>query len=79
MSAFQTNIFIGLARKSLGLEALGIISAPQCSTQHTPDVRRDVLEIVVHQNVRLPEVIVNDVLDSEHLPPTSIVQHPGPC
>jgi hypothetical protein len=33
------------------------IPAPQCSTHYTPDGRGDVLDIVVHQNVRLSEVI----------------------
>jgi hypothetical protein len=28
----------------------------------------DVFDIVVHKNVRLPEVIVSDILDSDHLP-----------
>jgi hypothetical protein len=43
------------------------ISALQCSTHYTPDGRGDVLDIVVHQNVRLSEVIVNDILPSDHL------------
>jgi hypothetical protein len=41
---------------------------PQCSTHCTPDGRGDVLDIVVHQNDRLSEFIVTDVLDSGHLP-----------
>jgi hypothetical protein len=44
------------------------ISAPQCSTQYSPAGNGDVLNIVVHQNVRQSEVIVSDVLDSDHLP-----------
>jgi hypothetical protein len=44
------------------------ISAPQCSTHYTPDGRGDVLDTVVHQNVRQSEVIVTDILDSNHLP-----------
>jgi hypothetical protein len=44
------------------------ISAPQCSTHYSPAGNGDVLNIVVHQNVRLSEVIVSDVLDSDHLP-----------
>jgi hypothetical protein len=44
------------------------ISAPQRSTHYTPDGRDDVLNIIVHQNVRLSEVIVSDILDSDHLP-----------
>jgi hypothetical protein len=43
------------------------ISAPQCSTHYTPHGRGDVLNTVVHQNVRLSEVIVTDILDSDHL------------
>jgi hypothetical protein len=73
MSTFQINIFIELARKSLGLEAYEIfvssnseLSAPQCSTQHTPDSRGDDLDIVVHQRVQLSEV--TNMLDSDHLP-----------
>jgi hypothetical protein len=38
-------------------------SAAQCCTHYTPDGRGDVLDIVVHQNVR-----VSDILDSDHLP-----------
>jgi hypothetical protein len=44
------------------------ISTPQCSTHCTPDGRGDTLDIVVYQNVRLSEVIVSDILDSDHLP-----------
>jgi hypothetical protein len=43
------------------------ISAPQCCTHYTPDDRGDVLDIVVHQNVRLSEVIVTDIPDSDHI------------
>jgi hypothetical protein len=44
------------------------ISAPQCPTHYFPVGDGDVLDIVVHQNVRLSEVIVSDILDSDHLP-----------
>jgi hypothetical protein len=44
------------------------ISAPQCSSHYSPAGRSDMLDIAVHQNVRLSEVIVSDVLDSDHLP-----------
>jgi hypothetical protein len=44
------------------------ILAPQCCTHYSPAGNGDVLDIVVHQNVRLSEVIVSDVLDSDHLP-----------
>jgi hypothetical protein len=40
------------------------ISAPQCPMHYTPDI----LNIVVHQNIQLAEVIVTDILDSGHLP-----------
>jgi hypothetical protein len=40
--------------------------APQRSTYYTLDGRGDVLDIVVHQNVGLSEVIVTDILDSDH-------------
>jgi hypothetical protein len=42
------------------------ISAPQYSTHYITDGRGDVLDIVVHQNVRLSEVIVTNNLDSDH-------------
>jgi hypothetical protein len=38
------------------------ISALQCSVHYTPDGRGDVLNTVIHQNIRLSEVIVNDIL-----------------
>jgi hypothetical protein len=44
------------------------ISAPLSPTHCSPAGNGDVLDIVVHQNVRLSEVIVSDVLDSIHLP-----------
>jgi exonuclease III len=44
------------------------ISAPQCFTHYSPTRNGDVLDIVVHKNVRLPEVIVCDILDSDHIP-----------
>jgi hypothetical protein len=34
----------------------------------TRDNGDDVVDIVIHQNVRLSVVIVNDILDSDHLP-----------
>jgi hypothetical protein len=43
------------------------ISAPHCPTHYSPVGNGEVLDIVVHQNVRLSEVIVSDVLDSDHL------------
>jgi hypothetical protein len=44
------------------------ISAPQHPTLFVPDGRGDVLDIVVHKNVRLSEVRVLDIMDSDHLP-----------
>jgi hypothetical protein len=44
------------------------ISAPQCPTYYSPRGNCDVLNIVVHQNIRVPDVIVADILDSDHLP-----------
>jgi hypothetical protein len=44
------------------------ISAPQCSMHYTPDGRDDVLNSAVHQNIQLPELIITDILDSNHLP-----------
>jgi hypothetical protein len=44
------------------------ISALQCSTHYSPAGNGGVLDTVVHQNFRLSEVIVPDVLDSDHLP-----------
>jgi hypothetical protein len=43
------------------------ISAPQCCVHYTPDGRGEVLDIVVHQNIWLLEVIVTDILDPDHL------------
>jgi hypothetical protein len=43
------------------------ISTPQCPTHFSPKGNGDVLAIV-HKNVRLTEVIVPDILDSDHLP-----------
>ncbi|PNF40098.1 hypothetical protein B7P43_G10711 [Cryptotermes secundus] len=44
------------------------ISAPQCPTHYSPAGNGDVLDIVVHKNIRMSDVIVSDVLDSDHLP-----------
>jgi hypothetical protein len=43
------------------------VSAPQCPT-HSPPGNGDVLDIVVLQNIRVSDVIVSDILDSDHLP-----------
>jgi hypothetical protein len=44
------------------------ISAPQDPTHFVPNVRSDVLDIVVHKDVRLSEVRFLDIMDSDHLP-----------
>jgi hypothetical protein len=44
------------------------ISAPQYPTHYSPMGNGDVLDIVVHRNIRLSDVIVSDILDSNHLP-----------
>jgi hypothetical protein len=44
------------------------ISAPQCPTHYSPMGNGDVLDIVVHENIRLSDAIVSDILDSDHLP-----------
>jgi hypothetical protein len=44
------------------------ISAPQCPTHYSPMGNGDILDIVVHKNIRLSDVIVSDILDSDHLP-----------
>jgi hypothetical protein len=44
------------------------IPAPQCCMHYTPDGRGDFLDILVRQNVRLTEIFVTDVLNSDHLP-----------
>jgi hypothetical protein len=44
------------------------ISAPQCPIHYSHVGNGDVLDIVVHKNIRLSNVIVSDILDSDHLP-----------
>jgi hypothetical protein len=44
------------------------ISAPQCPTHYSLCGNGDVLDIVVHQNIRMSDAIVSDILDSDHLP-----------
>jgi hypothetical protein len=44
------------------------ISAPQYPTHFVPNGRGDVLDIVVYKDVRLSEVRVLDIMDSDHLP-----------
>jgi hypothetical protein len=45
-----------------------LISAPQYAANYSPTENGDVLDIVVHKNIRLSCVIVSDILDSDHLP-----------
>jgi hypothetical protein len=44
------------------------ISGPQCPTHYSPAGNGDVLDIFVHENVRLSEIIVSDIMESDHLP-----------
>jgi hypothetical protein len=44
------------------------ISAPQYPTHYSHEGNGDVLDIVVHKNIRLSDVTVSDILDSDHLP-----------
>jgi hypothetical protein len=44
------------------------ISTPHCSTHYSLAVSGDVLLIVVHQTIRLSDVIVSDILDSDSKP-----------
>jgi hypothetical protein len=44
------------------------ISASQCPTHYSPAGNGAVLDIVVHQNIKMSDVIVSDILDSDHLP-----------
>jgi hypothetical protein len=41
------------------------ISAPQCPTHYSHEGNGDVLDIVVQQNIRVSDVIVCDILDSD--------------
>jgi hypothetical protein len=47
------------------------ISVSQWTTQYSP-ARNDVINTVVHENVRLSHVIVSDIPESDHLP---IISH----
>jgi hypothetical protein len=44
------------------------ISAPQHPNHYSHAGNGDVLDIVVHQNIRVSDVIVSDILGSDHLP-----------
>jgi hypothetical protein len=43
------------------------ISALQCPNHYSSMGNEDVLDIVVHKNIRLSDVIVADILDSDYL------------
>jgi hypothetical protein len=44
------------------------ISAPQYPTHYSLAGNGDVLDIVVHQNIKFSDITVSDILDSDHLP-----------
>jgi hypothetical protein len=44
------------------------ISAQQCPAHYSPARNGDMLDIVVQQNIRLSDIIVSDILDSDHPP-----------
>jgi hypothetical protein len=44
------------------------ISASQCTTHYSLSGNGGVLDIEVHQNITVSDVIVSDILDSDHLP-----------
>jgi hypothetical protein len=43
------------------------ISAPQCPTHYSPVENGDVLDSMVHKNIRLSNFVVSDILDLDHL------------
>jgi hypothetical protein len=44
------------------------ISASQCPTHYSLVGNGDVLDVVIHKNIRVSNAIVSDILDSDHLP-----------
>jgi hypothetical protein len=44
------------------------ISAPQCPAHYSTVGNGDMLDIIVHQNIGVLDVIVSDILDSDYLP-----------
>jgi hypothetical protein len=44
------------------------ISAPRYLTHYTPSGNGDVLDIMVHRNVRISDANILEILDSDHLP-----------
>jgi hypothetical protein len=67
---FGTVQFQTFRRETNGLFDLSEfeISAPQCPTHYSPAGNGEVVGIVIHQNIRVPDDIVSDVLDSDYLP-----------
>jgi hypothetical protein len=51
----------------LGLSEIEI-SVPHCPTHYSPAANGNVLGFLVHQNIRVSDIIVSDILDSYHLP-----------
>jgi hypothetical protein len=43
------------------------ILAPFCPTRYSPAGNDDVIHTFVHKIVRLPEIIISDILNSDHL------------
>ncbi|PNF35683.1 hypothetical protein B7P43_G17443 [Cryptotermes secundus] len=70
VSVEATGVCIPIGLKLMDLFDMGDfeISAPQCPTHYSPAGNGDVLDIVVHKNIRMSEVVVSDILDSDHLP-----------
>jgi hypothetical protein len=44
------------------------ISAPRHPTHYTPSGNGDVLDVVLHRNVRISDINILEILDSDHLP-----------
>jgi hypothetical protein len=74
----KNRIWINKISKPSGLKLLQLfvcydleISSPQSSTRYNPVGTADIIDVSVHQedqNVRLSDVIVTDVLDSDYFP-----------
>jgi hypothetical protein len=43
------------------------VSAPQCPTHYSPVGNGDMLDTVIHQNIRVSDVTVSDILDLDHI------------
>jgi hypothetical protein len=44
------------------------ISAPKCPTHYSHSGIGDVLDIVVHLNIRVSDIMISNILDSDYLP-----------